>query len=148
MRADARDFFDALTGARRIHLQWFIVPRNVLHAFAGRLHQFRFCSFPEYSACYDSAQHVVGADAHIGPLGTDEFAADFRKNGAHCAGRCGHRPLQPAVQNRNRLSIPEMSRNVIIAVCLQLSVVHLPEPKAIGKVSALRPNRALKRICA
>ena len=30
----------------------------------------------------------VVADAHIGPLRTDEFAADFRKNGVHCAGRC------------------------------------------------------------
>ena len=26
----------------------------------------------------------VGADAHIGPLGSCEFAADFRKNGAVC----------------------------------------------------------------
>ncbi len=39
-----------------------MVPTNVLHAFAGRLHQFRFCSFPEYSAGYDVTQHVVGAD--------------------------------------------------------------------------------------
>ena len=44
-----------------------MVPTNVLHAFAGRLNRFRFCSFPEYSADYDVAQHVVGADAHIGP---------------------------------------------------------------------------------
>ena len=27
-----------------------MVPANVLHAFTGRLHQLRFCSFPEYSA--------------------------------------------------------------------------------------------------
>ena len=39
-----------------------MVPTNVLHAFAGRLNRFRFCSFPEYSADYDVAQHVVGAD--------------------------------------------------------------------------------------
>ena len=37
-----------------------MVPTNVLHAFAGRLHQLRFCSSPEYSADYDIAQHVVG----------------------------------------------------------------------------------------
>ena len=42
----------------------------------------------------------VGADAHIGPLGTDEFAADFRENGAYCAGRCRHRPLQTYVKNK------------------------------------------------
>ena len=36
----------------------------------------------------------VGADAHIGPLGSSEFAVDFRKNGVFCVGRCGHRPLQ------------------------------------------------------
>ena len=43
------------------------VPKNVLHADAGRLHLFRFCSFPEYSADYDITQHVVGADVGIGP---------------------------------------------------------------------------------
>ena len=41
-----------------------MVPTNVLHAFAGRLNRFRFCSFPEYSADYDVAQHVVGAENH------------------------------------------------------------------------------------
>ena len=30
----------------------------------------------------------AGADAHIGPLGTDEFAADFRETSVHHAGRC------------------------------------------------------------
>ena len=70
---------------------------NVPHAFAGRLHQFRFYSFPEYSAGYDSAQQVVGADAHIGPLETDEFAANFRETGVHCTGFCGHalHPVRP-----------------------------------------------------
>ena len=76
-----------------------MVPTNVLHAFAGRLHQLHFCSFPEYPTGYDFTQHVVGADAHIGPLGTDEFAADFRENGAYCAGRCRHRPLQTFTKN-------------------------------------------------
>ena len=28
--------------------------------------------------------NLVGADAHIGPLGSYEFAIDFRKNGAIC----------------------------------------------------------------
>ena len=28
--------------------------------------------------------HPVGADAHIGPLGSCEFAEDSRKNGAFC----------------------------------------------------------------
>ena len=36
----------------------------------------------------------VGANAHIGPPGSYEFAVDFRKNGVFCVGRCGHRPLQ------------------------------------------------------
>ena len=30
------------------------------------------------------AQHTVGADAYIGPLGSFEFAADFHKIGAFC----------------------------------------------------------------
>lgn len=29
-------------------------------------------------------QHIVGADAHIGPFGSYEFAADYRKIGAFC----------------------------------------------------------------
>ena len=45
-----------------------MVPTNALHAVADKMYQFQFFSFPEYSACYDSAQHVVGADAHIGPF--------------------------------------------------------------------------------
>ena len=56
-----------------------MVPTKVLHAVAGRLHQPRFCSFPEYSTDYDVTQHVVGADAHIGPFvrihRTSSFAA-------------------------------------------------------------------------
>ena len=35
---------------------------NVPHAFADRLHQFRFCSFPEYSTDYGHVLHLVGAD--------------------------------------------------------------------------------------
>ena len=66
-------------------------------------------------------------------LGNSEFAAGFRENDVHCAVRCGHRPLQHAVQNRNRPSIPEMSRNGIDAVCPQMRVVHSLQPKAIGK---------------
>ena len=41
----------------------------------------------------------VGADAHIGPLGSFEFAADFRENGAICVGRCDARRL---VSRRSR----------------------------------------------
>ena len=62
-----------------------------------------------------------------------------------CRGRCPHRPLQHAVQNRNKPSIPEMSRTEIIAGCPQMRVVHLPELKAIGEVTNLRPNRASKK---
>ena len=48
------------------------------------------------------AYRSVGADAHIGPSGTDEFAADFCENGVHCAGRCRHRPLQTfAIECKN-----------------------------------------------
>ena len=41
-------------------------------------------------------------------------------------------------------SIPEMSRIEIDAVCPQMCVVHSSEPKSIGKVAALRPNRAFR----
>ncbi len=37
-----------------------------------------------------------------------------------------------------------MSRNGIDAVCPQMRVVHLPEPKAIGIVAILRPKRAFR----
>ena len=52
--------------------------------------------------------------------------------------------VQYAVQYRNRPSIPEMSRTEVDAVCPQLRVVHLPEPKAIGTVAILRPKRAFR----
>ena len=42
-----------------------------------------------------SAQCPVGADAHIGPLGSYEFATDFRKKRYILPGRCGHRHLHP-----------------------------------------------------
>jgi len=32
---------------------------------------------------------AVGADAHIGPLGSIEFAAEFCKNGANCRANVG-----------------------------------------------------------
>ncbi len=73
LRAHARDFLaaprglNALFGRRIATIPMAFGSVNVPHAFAGRLHQFWFCSFPEYSADYDVAQHVVGADAHIGP---------------------------------------------------------------------------------
>ena len=37
-----------------------------------------------------------------------------------------------------------MSRNGIDAVCPQMRVVHSSEPKAIGKITILRPNRAFR----
>ena len=37
-----------------------------------------------------------------------------------------------------------MSGTEIIAGCPQMRVVHLPEPKAIGIVAILRPNRAFR----
>ena len=37
-----------------------------------------------------------------------------------------------------------MSRTEIDAVCPQMRVVHLPEPKAIGMVTVLRPKRAFR----
>ena len=51
-----------------------------------------------------------------------------------------HRPLQHAVQNRNKPSIPEMIRIEIDAICPHLRVVHSSEAKAIGKVANLRPS--------
>ena len=37
----------------------------------------------------------VGADAHIGPFGSYEFAEDFRKNGAFCRADVGIGPYRP-----------------------------------------------------
>ena len=56
-------------------------------------------------------------------------------------------PLQMfvgAVHEQDWPSIPEMSRTEIIAVCPQMRVVHLSEPKAIGTVAILRPKRAFR----
>ena len=42
---------------------------------------------------------AVGADDSVGPKGSYEFAVDYRKNAAFCAGRCDARRL---VSRRSR----------------------------------------------
>ena len=37
---------------------------------------------------------------HIGPLGTDEFVADFRKNGAHARADVGIGPYKVQCMNK------------------------------------------------
>ena len=44
----------------------------------------------------------VGGDAYIAPLGTIEFALDFRKNGSYCRGDVGIAPYEPDGRPRNR----------------------------------------------
>ena len=111
----------------------------------------------------DSARQFVGADGersrqrrrsatdaayplrvHIGPRSARRFHGNLRRIRRFPMGRCRHRPLQYAVQYRNRPSIPEMSRTEIDAVCPQMRVVHSSEPKAIGMVAILRPKRAFR----
>ena len=112
-----------------------MVPTNVLTQLRIADSRFCFCSFWEYSTDCAHLLCFVGADDSVRPV---------RFFTCVCRGRCGHRPLQHAVQNRNRPSIPEMSRTEIDAVCLQLRVVHSSALKTIGMVAILRPNRALK----
>ena len=52
----------------------------------GRTPLVRPMSSHKFSQC------SVGADAHIGPSGSYEFAADFRKNGAICRADVGIGP--------------------------------------------------------
>ena len=40
------------------------------------------------------SEKSVGAEAHIGPLGNYEFAADYRKNGAFCRADVGIGPYK------------------------------------------------------
>ena len=40
----------------------------------------------------ENSPHCVGVDAHIDPLGTIEFAGDFRKIGFICRGDVGIAP--------------------------------------------------------
>jgi len=47
-------------------------------------------SFSENPQSFSSS--FVGADAHIGPLGSYEFAEDFHKNGAFCRADVGIGP--------------------------------------------------------
>ena len=65
-RSRARFCLTPSSGANLQPCRWFSVRINVLHAVTGKRHQLRYYSFPEYSAGYDPAQHVVWADAHIG----------------------------------------------------------------------------------
>ena len=114
-----------------------MVPTNVLTQLRIADSRFCFCSFWEYSTNCAHLLCFVGADVSVRPV---------RFFTCVCRGRCGHRPLQHAVQNRNRPSIPEMSKTEIDAVCPQMRVVYSSEPKAIGTVAILRPKRALNKI--
>ena len=40
------------------------------------------------------SRSCVGGDAHIAPLGSYEFALDFRKNGSYCRGDVGIAPYE------------------------------------------------------
>ena len=55
----------------------------------------------------------VGADAYIGPRSVHRFNGTLRRIRWFPTGRCGHRPLQGAVHERNWPSIPKMSRTKI-----------------------------------
>ena len=59
---------NALFGRRIATIPMAFGSVNVPHAFAGRLHQFRSCSFPEYSANLIHALHTVGADDSVRPV--------------------------------------------------------------------------------
>ena len=88
-RSRARFLFTPYSGAGLRPFRWLSVRMNVPHAISGRLHQFRFCSFPEYSANLVHALHLVGADAHIGPRSTHRFNGNLRRirrfpNGPMC----------------------------------------------------------------
>ncbi len=103
MRAN---FFTPSSGANLQPCRWFSVRINVLHAVTGKLHQLRYCSFPEYSAGYDSAQQVVGADAHIGPRSAHRFDENLWQIRLFPTGRCGHRPLQTFTTERKYSAPP------------------------------------------
>ena len=46
----------------------------------------------------------VGVDAHIDPLGTIEFAVDFRKTGPYCRGDVGIAPYAPYFSSQINIS--------------------------------------------
>ena len=52
------------------------------------------CMVSRYAKPQAAAQLLVGADAHIGPLGSYEFAVDYRKNGAFCRADVGIGPYR------------------------------------------------------
>ena len=57
---------------------------------------------------YAPSALTVGADAHIGPGGSYEFAEDFRKNGALCRADVGIGPYKRVGKRiRIRLGFPE-----------------------------------------
>ena len=69
LRAAARGFLAAPRPERPLRAQNCYFPGSLwfrrMYYMQLRIDssRFRFCPFPEYSACYDSAQHVVGASA-------------------------------------------------------------------------------------
>ena len=55
------------------------------------------------------------------------IVATQKNDKTHCHAIQNTSTYSPVVQNRNKPSIPEMSRSEIDAVCLQRRVVHSPE---------------------
>ena len=61
---------------------------------------------PYFPDAYAHTCLIVGADAYIGPLGSCEFAEDFRKTRCNLPGRCvpaSGRPTSVTLLRRERL---------------------------------------------
>ena len=69
------------------------------------------------------AHSIVGADAHIGPLGSCEFAEDFRKIGAFCRADVG---IGPYRHKRRCLRIRRKSAQICKPLPQNLSDSALP----------------------
>ena len=67
---------------------------------------------------------IVGADAHIGPFGSYEFAADYRKIGAFCRADVGIGPYRVL---RKSDSLPLYSDGIVSAwIGRMTSAVNFP----------------------
>ena len=82
----------------RDYLPWCIIAANLypLEKHTRKIYVHRAQRAPVLqkspSAPYALTYCNVGADAHIGPLGSYEFAADFRRNSAFCRADVGIGP--------------------------------------------------------
>ena len=120
-----------------------MVPTNVLHALAGSLHQFRFCSLGEYSANLIHAQHPTNVcKKQTGRIGSSTRSI---KNSHHrrirrCVLNCTAGCFAISMRgNYSRWEHCLHAGGAVVQLCREISVCW-PQCSSMGSFCGLRYN--------